>query len=452
MWFSAPDRIELVHGCIVINAATQFEVKRLQQSFGGALRQVVLQLLGNVEHLKFVVVSPPGSTAARGLAGPDGGSALQRTSETGGTVRGREGVAGSDPVPGENRRTSARPQRFRLADFAFSAGSEMLRTAVQEVLANPGRFSPLYVHGPAGSGKTHLAEAIAVEFRKRNSGNRAVCITAEHFTNTFIQSIRGGGLPMFRRKFRDLDLLVVDDIHFLGGKRATLGEFQYTLDFLVRSGKQVILTADRGPDETLDALGDQSSRMAAGLVCQIGWPDQAGREKIVRRMASERNLKLDNAAVELVSSRISGDARRLSGAVNRIIAATLPSGENPDPGLIHSAIGDLFCSADQKTSLAMIEQTICECFGVSVPELRAKRRTKRISIARMLAMFLARKYTTSALSEIGDFFGGRSHSTVVAAQKRIEELIAAGEMVEFAGRSCRLGDAVEQFRRRLQLA
>ena len=445
MWFSHPGRIAVNNGVIEVRAESDFEVKRLQQNFGHTMRAVAFQLLNNPEAVQFTIADSDSAKREPNPVRPPKFVASRNPSPiTGGTT---ESAQVSQNEPG-----SIRKSRFRLNEFAFAPDSEMLQTAVREVIRAPGRFSPLFFHGPAGSGKTHLVEAIVHEFRRNHRSARAVSITAEHFTNSFIQSVRGGGLPLFRRKFRDLDLLAVDDIHFLGGKRATLGEFQYTMDHLIRAGKQIVLTSDRTPMETYDAIGDFASRMTGGLVCQIGWPDQAGRESIVSRFSAERGLKMESEAVELLASRISGDARRLSGAVNRVVASTLASGLVADRDTVLANAGDLLHSIEQQTSLSAIEQSVCECMGVTSTDLRSARRTKRISSARMLAMWLSRKHTPNALSEIGDHFGGRSHSTVVAAQKRIDEMINSENFVEFVGRNCTVKDAVKTLQRRLRVS
>lgn len=461
MWFSHPGRIVVQDGMIEVRAESDFEVKRLQQNFGNTMRSVALQLLGNQDAVRFVVSDAEAGKNSRALAVDAANQESQNRPphmiRTPGFVPAKKpsARAARSTAPDETAGPdsgSIRKLQFRLNDFSYAPNSEMLQTAVGEAIRAPGRFSPLFFHGPAGSGKTHLAESIVHEFRRTHRAARAVSITAEQFTNSFIQSVRGGGLPLFRRKFRDLDMLAVDDIHFLGGKRATLGEFQYTLDHLLRAGKQIVLTSDRTPMETSDAIGDFASRMTGGLVCQIGWPDQAGRERIVNRFALERGLKIEPEGVTLVASRISGDARRLCGAVNRVVASTLASGLVADSETVMAAAGDLMQAVEQQTSLSQIELSVCECMGVTSTDLRSSRRTRRISTARMLAMWLSRKHTSNALSEIGDHFGGRSHSTVVAAQKRVDEMMELGNSIELVGRNSTMRDAVQTLQRRLRVS
>ena len=167
-----------------------------------------------------------------------------------------------------------------MSGFYFGESNPLIEKAVEQSFRNPGRYSPLFVYGSVGSGKSHLLESYTHDFRKRLRMSRCVHLTAELFTGFFLHSLRGSGLPVFRRKYRDLDLLAIDDIQFFAGKRATLNEFQYTIDHLIRSGKQVLLSADRPPMELHDMGSEVATRVAAGLVCSLDYPDFESRCRI----------------------------------------------------------------------------------------------------------------------------------------------------------------------------
>ena len=196
------------------------------------------------------------------------------------------------PKASENR-SSRRHLYQGVNSFWFGERNQLVQTGVSQLFQQPGQFSPLFIYGSTGSGKTHLLEALTNDFRRRLKKKRCVFLSAEQFTSQFVGSLRGGsGLPMFRRKYRDLDLLAIDDIQFLAGKRATLGEFQHTIDNLIRTGKQVVVSSDRPPIELGHLGNDISARLSAGLTTPLEYPDFEGRLHIVKRVCAQRNLSL----------------------------------------------------------------------------------------------------------------------------------------------------------------
>jgi chromosomal replication initiator protein len=318
-----------------------------------------------------------------------------------------------------------------LNSFSFGEENRLAEASVQQLFQQPGQFSPFFVFGPSGSGKSHLVEAVVNDFRRRLKLKRCVFLTAEQFTSLFVNSLRGGsGLPMFRRKYRDLDLLAIDDVQFLAGKRATLNEFQYTIDNLTRIGKQVVVSSDRPPLELGALGGDLCARLTAGLTCPLRYPGFDSRMKIVRQMCVERNLTFSTSVLELICERMTRDVRRLSGAVNRLHAIASATGLKITREIAQTELCDLFSvGSGNSTTMVSIEQAVCEFCGIKPSELKSSSRRKQISTARMLAMYLSREYTASAFSEIGDYFGGRSHSTVIAAQRKVSGWIESNKGV-----------------------
>jgi chromosomal replication initiator protein len=256
-----------------------------------------------------------------------------------------------------------------------------------------------------------------------------VYLTAEQFTGFFLHSLRGGsGLPVFRRKYRDLDLLAIDNIQFFAGKRATLNEFQYTIDHLIRSGKQVLLSADRPPMELHDMGSEVATRVAAGLVCSLDYPDFESRRRITRQFCKPLGLNLSDDVIDLVCQTLTRDVRKLSGAVNRLSVLQSLNGSRITVDQVRETLSDLFASSySASTSMPNIEKAVCELFEVRPSELKSSSRRKKISSARMLAMYLSRRYTSSAFSEIGDYYGGRTHSTVIAAEKKVDQWLSKDE-------------------------
>jgi chromosomal replication initiator protein len=301
------------------------------------------------------------------------------------------------------------------------------------LLQRPGSISPLYFCGPPGTGKTHLLEGIWTAVRQRRDFRGVVYLTAEQFTTFFLEALNGSGLPSFRRKYRGVDVLLVDDVQFFAGKRATVTEFQYTIDSILREGKQLVLSADRRPGE-LQSLGTELiTRMSGGLVCQLDYPDRATRLAILRQLAKARGLDLPNDVIKLIAHELVGDARQLSGALNRLEATSTALAKPITVELATSALEDLFQAQARVVRIVDVEQAVCDVFGLEKDALKSHRKAKAVTQPRMLAMWLSRKYTRAALSEISHYFGRRSHSSVILAQQTVNNWVSDGTAV--AGRT-----------------
>ncbi len=317
-----------------------------------------------------------------------------------------------------------------LDSFIFGANNRLAEAGVSQMFKRFGQLSPLLIYGPTGCGKTHLLEAIVSDARRKFGMRRTVYMTAEQFTTFFVGALRGSGLPSFRRKYRALDLLAIDDVQFFSGKKATLSEFQYTIDNLLREGKQIVLASDRPPVELGQFSNEMLARFSSGLVCTLEYPDLEARFQIAKRFSQFRGMDLDDDVCQEIARRLPRDVRRISGAVNRIYATSVANDAPVTLELASGVLDELYPPNTSMTSLDQVERAVCEFCDVSPKELRGKSRRKRISAARMLAMYLSRQYTSSAFSEIGDHFGGRAHSTVISAEKKVHEWIQNNQAIE----------------------
>lgn len=482
LWFSGSGSVEFADSTVFIRSESNFTLNRLQNKFGKDVREVVNAVCGAHVEIEFSVrpakqskipvsrkplrnqaclfeVADPASESAQSNQ-PESESVQFADSDH--VAKSASSASSADAaVPTDSANDVGRPasrskssrSKYSLKDFWFGSSNRIARASVEQVTETPDQFTPLLIHGPSGTGKSHLLEAVTNFYRRRLGKKRCVYLTAEQFTSLFVGALRDNrGLPVFRQKYRDLDLFAIDDIQFLAGKTATLNEFQFTLDTLVRQGKQVILSSDRSLLE-LSALGsDLVNRLAGGLSCPLTWPDHEGRVFIVNRMCRERNFKLPAEVVNLVAGQITRDVRRLSGAVNRLRAVSISRGQ---PAMTvefaAEALKDLLVMSNLGTSMVTIESAVCELTGVKPADLRSSSRRKTISSARMLAMYLARAHTNSALSEIGDYFGNRSHSTVIAAQKKIAAMISDNAELKFSSSNYPVKDAIEQIRSKLRV-
>jgi chromosomal replication initiator protein len=331
-----------------------------------------------------------------------------------------------------------------LESFVVGACNRMAFAAVELAVNRPGEMSPLFLHGPSGVGKTHLLEGFCGHVREQQPGVTSVFLSAEQFTTAFLQALHGSGLPGFRRSCRQADLLVIDDLQFFVGKRATLEEFQQTIDALLRNGRQMVLAADRDLD-ALEGLGpDLLVRLKGGMQARILPPDEDVRRGIVAGLAARRGLEMPSQVVDYVAAQITRHARELVGAVNRLEATSHMLGLPISLGMAEEALVDLVRSSRRGVRLADIERAVCTAFGIEAGSLQSAKRSRHVNHPRMLAMFLARKHTASALTDIGSYFGRRSHSTVITAQKTVSAWLARHESVQLADAAW---DAEEAIRR-----
>ena len=282
-------------------------------------------------------------------------------------------------------------------------------------------MSPVLLHGPSGVGKSHLLAAICGRAREERPELTTLVLSAEQFTTNFLQALRGTGLPGFRRSCRSVDLLGIDDLQFFVGKRATLLELQSTVDSLHRAGKQIIFASDRDV-EGLAGLGSElTGRLRGGITAAVLPPDLDVRRGIVVGLAARRRLEFSDEVVDYLAEHLTRHARELIGGVNRLEAASHMLGVPVTLDLARESLADLIRSSSRSLRLADIEKAVCTAFGLGAADLQAPRRSRAVNHPRMLAMFLARKHTGAALTEIGRYFGRRSHSTVIAAEKTVRK-------------------------------
>jgi chromosomal replication initiator protein len=337
---------------------------------------------------------------------------------------------------------------------AFVVGSSNEYAFRSAELTGRGRqqASPLLLCGTPGVGKTHLLRAIVREYRRHHPRSTAVYLSAEQFTTGFLEALRGSGLPSFRQKCRGAKLLAIDDLQFFPGKRRTIEELLHTFDTMAAEGRQLVLASDRGLNE-LRALGPELiSRLSGGLICEIDTPEFSTRVGILRRMRDEAGLVIDDAVLSIVATQITAGARELRGALNRLEAMSLAYGEPISRELVERALADMARHSTRTVRLGDVEKVVCDVFGIEPTQLRSDRKGRSLSEPRMLGMWLARKYTRAPWSEIGEFFGRRSHSTVISAHRRVEKLITDRAQIGLADQSCNVEDAIRKLETALRTA
>lgn len=323
-----------------------------------------------------------------------------------------------------------RENERRWDDFVQGDHNRLAYTAATMVLEKPGQITPLFLHGPHGSGKSHLAIGLAHKLRTTYKMRRVLVLTGEQFTIEFTESARGGGFANFRRKYRDVDVLVIDDLQFCLGKSATLAELRNTIDMLLRERKQIILVADRSLNELSGLSADLHARLAGGMTCGIEPVDVGTRAKLLEQLCSKHGVELPIGTIHELAAQAAGDARVLQGVVHRLVAQQRMVGGTITHDQAIRCTLDLLRASQPVVRMSDIEKVVCDAFGLEEKALRGKTKCQQVSQPRMLAMFLARKYTRSALSEIGEYFGNRQHSTVISAQKKVESWLGEDELIQ----------------------
>lgn len=440
LWFSAGVRLACAHQTLAVFAADQFLLDRLRKQFRLDLEAVGRQVLGVPAELRFEIDPTLKRTSSAGGGSPAG---LQ-LSETPGVSK-QAHAAGA-------RGTEQPPRVSGLDSFVVGEGNRIAFTAAHSVVQRPGVISPLLIHGPTGCGKTHLLTGIWAEFRRRTRSGRAVLLSAEQFTTLFLEALHGRGLPSFRHKCRDVDLLVVDDLQFFAGKRATVVELLHTIDSLLRQGRQLVLAADR-PAASLAGLGPELvARLTGGLVCGIEAADYATRLGICRQLAARLEVSVPPRVLELVAAELSGDARQIAGALHRLQATSLALQQPITVELASAALEDLFRATRRLVHIADVERAVCDVFGLEPKSLRDGGKSKSVTQPRMIAMWLARKYTRAAFSEISRYFGRRSHSTVISAERTVNRWMANGTSILVGQATCRAEEALRRVETQLRMA
>lgn len=434
VWFSNGNSIDYEAGSLTIAASSSFVLERIRNQFHRDLLEVVESHADQEVEVRYCVRSNVESeeTDSSGQDADSNSSELQETTLQASCSAGRG-------------------RKFASLDsFAVGETNRVAFTVSESVGSRLGSVTPLVFHGPTGCGKTHLLEGIWSATRKLSSRRRIVMLSAEQFTSYFLEALQGSGLPSFRRKYRDADMLIIDDIQFFAGKRATLVELQHTLDTLLRQGRQIVLAGDRPPAEITGLGPELAARMSGGLVCGIEQPDESTRLAILNSFAKSRGMTVPPSVLELIAAELDGDARQLSGALNRLQATSQALAKRIDLELAGSALADVFRTARRAIHMPDIERAVCDVFGLDSKALQSDKKSNAVSHPRMLAMWLARRYTRAAYSEIGQYFGKRSHSTVISAQRKVENWVDDGTEILMAGGECQVKDALKRVELRLR--
>ncbi len=310
--------------------------------------------------------------------------------------------------------------KYTFDSFVIGDSNRFAHAASLAVAEAPAKsYNPLFVYGGVGLGKTHLMHAIGHYVLEELPQYRVVYVSSERFTNELINSIRDDKTEDFRNKYRNVDVLLIDDIQFLAGKERTQEEFFHTFNTLHESNKQIIISSDRPPKEIPTLEHRLRSRFEWGLITDIQPPDLETRIAILKKKTKQQNISLPDEVLNFIADKIRTNIRELEGALIRVAAYASLNNKEIDTELVKEILKDLTAAQSQPITIQLIQKQVAKHFGLHVEEFKDKRRTRSIAFPRQIAMYLCRELTDSSLPKIGEEFGGRDHSTVIHACEKI---------------------------------
>lgn len=313
---------------------------------------------------------------------------------------------------------------FIFDNFVVGKSNQLGLAAASQVAENPGgSYNPLFIYGGVGLGKTHLMHAVGNALCARKPGAKVVYLHSERFVADMVKALQLNAINDFKRYYRSVDALLIDDIQFFAGKERSQEEFFHTFNALLEGGQQIILTCDRYPKEINGLEERLKSRFGWGLTVAIEPPELETRVAILKRKAEQVGADLPNDAAFFIAQRIRSNVRELEGALKRVIANAHFTGRDISVELVREALKDLLALQDRLVSIDNIQRVVAEYYKIKVSDLHSKRRSRSVARPRQVAMYLAKDLTHHSLPEIGEAFGGRDHTTVLHACRKIKEMI-----------------------------
>jgi chromosomal replication initiator protein len=405
-WFSAVELVEARDKSLTLGVPNNIYQFWIESNYMPALHMAIVSTFGSPRAVKFC--SPSGGT---GQNSADDIMPLKEVLQ--------ETVVDTKPgttVPGLNPRNT-------FESFVVGPNNEIAHAASLAVAQAPARtYNPLFVYGGVGLGKTHLMQAIGQYVWTKKKNMKVIYVSSELFINEFIDAIQHSNLVKFRKRYRQADLLLIDDIQFLGGKERSQEEFFHTFNTLFDGHKQIVLSSDRPPSEIANLEQRLVSRFEWGLTAELQPPDIETRLAIRRKKADSMQIKLRDEIFQFLASRIRTNVRRLEGALMRVASFASLSGKELTQEAVEHLLKDILQEEGRHSiTIEQIQRRVAEHFDVRIADMTSKRRPASIAFPRQVAMYLARELTKASLNEIGDAFGGRDHGTVLHACKLVKK-------------------------------
>lgn len=415
-WFRASRLLGIEDSRAVIGVPNEIHHVWIETNYMPELGAAVSEAIDGVREVKLVVVEGD-SAATSDRAGASPAKAISPGAAT---------PAKPEAISFEKRlKSSGINPQFTFSSFVVGANSQFAHAACEAVAKKKGAgYNPLFIHGGPGLGKTHLMHAIGHEWLKNAPASRVVYLTCEKFTNEFIDAVRKGDLERFRKRYRTAEVMLIDDVQFLGGKERSQEEFFHTFNTLLDGRCQVVLTSDRPASEIKNLEPRLVSRFECGLTVELQPPVFETRLAILRRKTEEWKVRVEDGIIRFLAERIRSNVRRLEGALMRVATFASLAGERVSEDRVEHLLRDLLREeAGKQITVDAIQRAVADHFDVRLADMTSRRRPASIAFPRQVAMYLSRALTKGSLMEIGEAFGGRDHGTVIHACKKIGERI-----------------------------
>lgn len=410
----------------VLAVPNRFKLDWLRSQYGARIAETLTELLGHPVQVEFQIQKPAARSAVHHPHGGGPAAANRSADPPPGLDDDKpEAIETSSPSPEQDADALERSRLNPMLSFdtlVTGKANQLARAAALQVAENPGKsYSPLFIYGGVGLGKTHLMQAVGNALLARQPGARIRYLQAEQFVSEVVRAYQRKTFEDFKRYYHALDLLLIDDVQFFAGKEKTQEEFFYAFEALIAKRSQIILTSDTYPKELREIDQRLISRFDSGLTVAIEPPELEMRVAILLRKADAEGVDLPEDVAFFVAKNVRSNVRELEGALRKILAYSRFSGQELSIGLAKEALKDLLSLQNRQVSVENIQKTVADFYKIKVADMYSKKRPASIARPRQIAMYLAKELTHKSLPEIGELFGGRDHTTVLHAVRKIAQ-------------------------------
>ncbi len=429
-WFLPISQLSLDDHAIFLGIPNKFFENWIRDKYFSLIKTAIHQTSGKSLDIRFEIVentsSPENVPATENAPAPS--VEAEPKEKTVGWLK--SVLGGGRQMPESRYQETGLNPKYTFENFVVGQSNRFAHAASLAICEKLSRaYNPLFIYGGVGLGKTHLMQAMGHEIINEHPKAKVLFMSSEEFTNQLIKAIRTRTTPKFRDMYRNVDVLLVDDIQFIAGKESTQEEFFHTFNKLHDAHKQIVVSSDRSPQEIPDLEERLVSRFAWGLVADIQPPDYETRIAILGKKSENESVHVPQDVLFFLADKVKTNIREMEGALIRVVAYAKLTGKELSVDLAREVLGGMITEEDKRINMNQIQKVVADYFGMTVSEMKSKKRTRAIAYPRQLAMYLSRELTEHSLPDIGTFFGGRDHTTVLHACEKIGKELGEEERV-----------------------